>query len=108
MKREQQQVLVNTNGSDDGADSVISLTSVGSTLRSMLRNRSRRSSSDPDISSNKNTTMVVSPTLVNSKTSKVSESKRLLIKLMTSFTSITPPYLILPPINWEKVDDLFT
>lgn len=91
MKRERRQALVKTNGPDDGPNSVMSLlTRSSSPLRSTIRNRNRRSSSTPDISSNKNTTMKVRPTPVNSQPPKISNSKQLII---TFLDAITSPYL---------------
>ncbi|KAL5236704.1 hypothetical protein ACI65C_004114 [Semiaphis heraclei] len=107
-RRERRQVLVKTKGSGDGPDSVKALSSVSSSLKSMLKNRRRRSSSNLGTSTNKNTTEVVNPTLVNSETSKFSESKHVLISLMTALTSLYPPYIIFPPINWKQVDNIFT
>ncbi|XP_060859821.1 uncharacterized protein LOC132937013 [Metopolophium dirhodum] len=95
IRRERQQAVVKSKGSDDEPDSVMSLfTGSSSPLRSMIRNRSRRSASIPGTSSNKNTTVEVYPALVSDGPPKLSNNQRLLIMLLMYLTS---PYLLIVP-----------
>ncbi|XP_029348711.1 uncharacterized protein LOC100572687 [Acyrthosiphon pisum] len=95
IRRERQQAVVKTKGSDDGTNSVMSLLARSSSpLRSLIRNRSRRSASTPETSSNKNTTVELHPTHVSNQPPKLSNNQRL---LMDSLMSLTSPYFLLVP-----------
>jgi len=79
------------------------ITSSSSPLRTMLRNRYRRSSSKLDTPSNKKTT-VESSTLVNSETPDISKNKRILLMAMSALN----PYFKIPPNeDYELRDDVF-
>lgn len=94
MKRERRQAVVKTKGSDDGPNSVMSLIARSSSpLRSMIRNRNRRSV--PETSSNKNTRVKEHTKVVtNRPATTMSNSKRLLLFLLTT---LTMPYIVITP-----------
>jgi len=90
MKRERREAVVKTKDSNDGPNSVKSLEDRSSSpLRSMIRNRNRRSSSITETSSVKNTT----PAPVTHRP-RLTNRQRFLIMLLStltpSFIQITP------------------
>jgi len=104
MKRGRQQAIVKTKGSDDGRNSVLSLLARSSSpIRSMIRNRSRRSASVPETSANKNTTVEVHPTHVSNQPPRLSTNQRLLIMLLMSLTS--PYFMMVPNKDYLQSDD---
>ncbi|CAI6356463.1 unnamed protein product [Macrosiphum euphorbiae] len=95
--RERRQAVVKTKGSDDGPNSVVSLLARSSSpLRSMIRNRNRRTI--PETSSNKNTRVEKhTKDVTNRIATTMSNTKRLLMFLVTTLTSpiivITPEFI---------------
>jgi len=107
MKRERRQAVVKTKGSDDGPNSVMSLLSRSSSpLRSMIRNRNRRSV--PETSSDKNTTVEEHTQVVSNRPAKMSKTKRFLILLLTT---LTMPYFVITPshdYDYEDTSEVYT
>eukprot|EP00102_Acyrthosiphon_pisum_P006635 XP_003240065.1 PREDICTED: uncharacterized protein LOC100575555 [Acyrthosiphon pisum] len=107
--RERRQTVVETKGSDEGPNSVMSLLDRSSSLlRSMIRNRNRRSPSIPETSSNKNTTVEEHTHVVNHRPAMMSNSKRL---LFTFLTALSMPYFVITPnrnYDYEDTGVLYT
>lgn len=94
MKRALRQALVKSKGSDNGPNAVMSLFArSNSPIRSMIRNRNRRSSTVPETSSNKKNNVVVRQTPVGSRPPKVEPIGKNLI--MTFLSTLYSPYALI-------------
>lgn len=94
MKRARRQGLVKTTkGSDDGPNVVMSLLArSNSPLRSMIRNRNRRSPLIQDTSSNKKNKVVIIQTPVSNRPPKRPIGKNLFTTFLTTLYS---PYALI-------------
>eukprot|EP00102_Acyrthosiphon_pisum_P008059 XP_003244140.1 PREDICTED: uncharacterized protein LOC100569625 [Acyrthosiphon pisum] len=105
--RKRRQAVVKTKGSDYGPNSDMSLLARSSSpLRSMKRNRNRRSPSIPEtteISSSQSTTVEEEHTeVVHHRPVMLTNSQRLLISFLTALTM--PYFIITPSHNYDYED----